>query len=247
VKGTVTYLDGSGIAGATVTLWQSSDDGSGTYYKQADTTTDAIGNYLFSDVKVTTDPPVNEEIYGMKTFRVLATFADSQGAVHVRNQSFPLYNPNVILGLGQSEAEARNVIADLQIDYANSGADPRNDNANNGWMNIQSDPAGARVYVDNQPLLGPDGKQLKTPCTVYITEGRHTIKLSLSGYLDEEYPVIMAANQQTQDLIAHLDKSMVPAIAGWLPLIFIAAFVILLIVLGIVLVIVIITVLKKRK
>jgi hypothetical protein len=247
VKGIVTYQDGSSATSAVVTLWQSSDDSSGMYYKKAETTTDASGNYLFSDVKVTTDPPVNEVIYGMKTFRVSATFTDTQGIAHVKNQSFPLYNPNVILGLGQSVTEARNVSADLRINYMNSGANNSIDNSNNGWINITSDPAGARVFVDNQPLLGSDGKQLRTPCTAYIAAGKHTIKLSLDRYTDSEYPVYMAANLQTQDLMAFLNKPMVPAISGWFFLLMIAAFIILLIVLDIVLVLVIIALLKKMK
>jgi hypothetical protein len=204
VNGTVTYQDGKGVAGAAVSLWQSSDDSSGNFYKKADTTADNNGYYQFNDVKVTTNPPENKDFFGMRTFRVSATYTDPQGNLHIKNQSFPLYNPNVILGIGQSEQSARNMTAPLQFDYSTLG-----------WIKIQTDastPAGAKVFVDGQPLMGPDGKQLTTPCTAYIPAGRHTVTIKSTGYVDGSYPVVMVENLETQTLIAHLDKPMVP---GW--------------------------------
>jgi hypothetical protein len=51
VNGTISYQDGTGVPGAAVSLWQSSDDSSGNFYKKAETATDNNGNYLFNDVK----------------------------------------------------------------------------------------------------------------------------------------------------------------------------------------------------
>jgi hypothetical protein len=204
VNGTVAYKDGTGVANAAVSLWQSSDDTSGNYYKKSDTTTDSNGYYQFSDVKVTSDPPEIKTIYAMKTFWVSATYTDPDGNVRVKNQSFPLYNPNILLGMAGSEQSARNMTQNLQFDYSTLG-----------WIQIKSDsstPAGAKVFVDNQPWKGDDGKQLVTPCTAYIPAGSHKIRLSLNGYTDSEYAVNMAENVETDTLIGHLDKPMVP---GW--------------------------------
>jgi hypothetical protein len=139
-------------------------------------------------------------IFGMKTFRVSATYTDTQGNLHIKNQSFPLYNPNVILGIGQSELSARNMTADLQMDYST-----------NGWIKIECEQKGAKVFVDGQPLKDSDGIQLTTPCTAYITAGTHRIRLSLSGYSDKEfYPVNIVENLETQSIITSLEKPMVP-------------------------------------
>jgi hypothetical protein len=82
-----------------------------------------------------------------------------------------------------------------------------------GWMKIQSEPEGAKVFVDGQPLNGPDGKQLTTPCTAYIPAGdNHRIRLSLSGYADKEYyPVKIVANVETVSINPTLEKPMVPS------------------------------------
>ncbi len=166
MNGTVAYKDGTGVAGAAVSLWQSSDSASGNYFKKADTTTNNNGYYQFNDVKVTSDPPENKVIYAMKTFRVSATYTDPQGNVRVKNQSFPLYHPNVLLGMAGSEQSARNMTQNLQFDYSTLG-----------WIQIKSDsstPAGAKVFVDGVAWKGEDGKQLVTPCTAYIPAGSHT-------------------------------------------------------------------------
>jgi hypothetical protein len=201
VNGTVMFQDGSGIPGVTVSLWQSTDVGIGNFIKKAETTSDANGYYQFSDVKVTSDPPDNKEVYARKEYRVSATYTDPAGTAHVQNYSFSLYHPNVILGIGQTEQSARNMTADLKMDYSTSG-----------WIKITSYPSGARVYVDGQPLNGPDGTQLITPCTAYIPAGDHTVRVSASGYADGNYPVHMVANQQTEDLPVQLSKPLVP---GW--------------------------------
>lgn len=198
VNGTVTYKDGKGIPGAKVSLWQSTDDSIG-YSLKAETFTDSNGLYTFNDVKVTSND--GKEIYGMKTFRVSATFTDSQGNDHVQNKSFPLYHPNIILGIGGNEQSARNMTADLQFDYSTKG-----------WIKIETEPQGAKIFVDGQPLTGPDGKQLTTPCTAYIDPGTYRLRLSLSGYSDREYyPVEIAENVETDTINTRLDKSMVPA------------------------------------
>jgi hypothetical protein len=201
VNGTVSYKDGKGVAGATVSLWQISDDTSGTYYKKADTTTDYNGHYQFNDVRVTSNPPENKEVYAMKTFRVSASFNDPQGNVYVKNQSFPLYHPNILLGFAHSEQSARNLTANLQYDYSLLG-----------WVEIQSNPSNAKVYVDGQPWTDADGKQLTTPCTAFISAGRHTITLKANGYSDTDQPVDMVENTQTTTVILPLAKPLVP---GW--------------------------------
>ncbi|OPY26673.1 MAG: PEGA domain protein [Methanocella sp. PtaU1.Bin125] len=199
VNGTVMFQDNTGIPGITVSLWQSTDGNANSFLKKAEATTDANGFYQFNDVRVTSDPPENAEVYARKDYRVSATYVDTDGIPHVQNYSFSLYHPNVILGSAKAEESARNVTADLKMDYSMKG-----------WIKIQCDPNNAKVFVDGQPLMGPDGNQLTTPCTAYIPAGSHTIRLSATGYADKEYPVIMVANQQTMDLTAHLDKPIVP-------------------------------------
>ncbi len=203
VNGTVLYKDGTIAPGAVVSLWQSSDDGvPGSFYKKDQVTADGNGHYQFNDVKVSTDPPESNEIYGKKTFLVSAAYVDPKGSVYVKNQSFSLYNPNVILGIGGNEPAERNKIVDLQIDYS-----PK------GWIQIKTDPAGANVYVDGKQMLGTDGKPLTTPCTAYIDAGTHRIRLTLSGYSDLEIsnvPIVMGA--ETESIDKSLDKPLVP---GW--------------------------------
>ncbi len=215
VNGTVTFKGGSGVQGATVSLWQTADSG-GALVKKAEATTDASGNYRFENVQVTSDD--GSEVFGMKTFRVSASYRDPQGTVHITNKSFPLYHPNVILGIGQSEMSARNMSADLEIDYTNLG-----------WLEIQCNPSGAKVFVDGRPLLGADGSQLTTPCTAYIAEGRHTVKLTKDGYDSSESLVDMKANQQTETLIVQLKP---PVLPGWVTLA--VAVLILLVVVGLI-------------
>ncbi len=108
---------------------QEDDSLPGVFLKKTDTITDSNGNYLFSDVKVTTNPPESKVIFGMKTYRVSASYTDSEGSLHVVNKSFPLYNPNVILGIGRSEEPARNMSANLQFDYSTLGLDQDPDRA----------------------------------------------------------------------------------------------------------------------
>ncbi|RPJ50769.1 MAG: carboxypeptidase regulatory-like domain-containing protein, partial [Methanobacteriota archaeon] len=135
VNGTVMYQDGTGIPGITVSLWQSTDGGTSNLLKKAEATTDSNGFYQFNDVKVTSDPPENAEVYARKEFRVSATYTDPQGASHIQNYSFALYNPNVILGIGQTEQSARNMTADLKMDYTT-----------NGWIKITCEQNNAKVY-----------------------------------------------------------------------------------------------------
>jgi hypothetical protein len=203
INGTVSTQDGLGVQGAAVTLYQEDDSLPGVFHKKTDTITDSNGNYRFSDVKVTSNPPDNKVIYGMKTFRISASYTDTDGALHVANKSFPLYNPNVILGIGKSEEPARNMSANLQFDYSTLG-----------WIKIQTEQAGAKVFVDDKPLLGPGGKQLVTPCTAYMPAGdHHKIRLSLTGYSDKIFnDVKIDQNLETVSIICSLDKPMVP---GW--------------------------------
>jgi hypothetical protein len=102
VNGTVMFQDGSGIPDVTVTLWQATDSGIGNFLKKAEVTADSNGYYQFDDVKVTSDPPDNQEVYARKEFKVSTKVVDTQGISHVQNYSFSLYHPNVILGIGET-------------------------------------------------------------------------------------------------------------------------------------------------
>jgi|AGTN01.2.fsa_nt_gi PEGA domain. len=221
VNGTVFYKDGTTAPGTVVSLWQSSDDGiPGSFLKKDQVTADGNGHYQFNDVKVTTDPPESNEVYGKKTFLVSAAYVDSKGNVYVKNQSLSLYNPNVILGIGGNEQAERNKVVDLQIDYS-----PK------GWIQIKTDPAGAKVYVDGKQLFDANDNPLTTPCTAYIDAGNnHRIRLVMSGYSDKEIsnvPIVMGA--ETESIDTTLDKPLVP---GWV--VAAAAVLILLIVVGLI-------------
>jgi hypothetical protein len=205
VSGKVTTRDNKPLADATVTLWQSADDITRPPTKKAEARTDVNGVYQFYDVRVTSDPPDGSEIFGMKKFTVSTSFTDPEGNTLVKNESFNLYHPNVLFGIGKMEESARNVTIDLQFDYARSG-----------WIEILCDPQGAKVFVDNQPLIDPEtGEQYVTPCTPYIDPGTHIIKLSAEGYEDKTYPVNIKENMETQSIVAHLSQ---PAVPAWVTL-----------------------------
>ncbi len=201
VNGTVMFQDSTGIPNIVVSLWQARDSGLGNFIKKAEAITDSNGFYQFDDVKVTSDPPENAVVYGHKEFMVSATYTDPEGIAHTQNYTFSLYHPNVILGIGQTEQSARNMTADLKVDYSKTG-----------WIKIISTPSGAKVFVDGKPLMGPDGIQLTTPCTAYIEQGSHTIKLTAKDYADGSYPVNILANRQTEDMPVTLTKPLLP---GW--------------------------------
>jgi len=119
--------------------------------------------------------------------------------------------------------------------------------ANSGWVSLTSDPPGAAVYVDNQSMTGQDGRQLVTPCTVYIDPGQHVIKLSLKGYADGAGTIDMQANTQHAPMFMSLNKPVVqPMITLIVPLVILLF--IILIPIGVILGVVILGyILVKRK
>ena len=115
-----------------------------------------------------------------------------------------------------------------------------------GWVSLTSDPVGAAVYVDNQPMMGQDGKQLATPCTFYIDSGNHTVKLSLDGYVDKVGVIDIQANTEHQPVFMSLDKPVVPPIITLIVAIVILLFIIL-VPIGVIAVIIVGYILVKRK
>ncbi len=226
VNGTVETKDGKPYEGATVTLYQQSDNGSAYLPKSgAVTTTNAQGYFEFDSVGVTTDDG-SQDIQGRKNIYVQIDYKDSTDALQtMKSDNRQLYYPNMFIGVSGMEETARNVMFGdangvIYLPFAKSG-----------WVSLTSDPTGAAVYVDNQPLAGPDGKQLTTPCTAYIAAGSHTIKLSLEGYVDKSGTIDMVANTQHQPEFMSLDRPVVPPIVTLIVAIIILLIVVVLIIL----------------
>ena len=140
------------------------------------TTTNDKGYFEFDYVGVTTDDG-SSDIQTRKNIYVQIDYKDSNGATQtIKTDTRQLYYPNMFIGVSGMEETARNVM------FGDSNGVIYLPFAKSGWVSLTSDPTGAAVYVDNQPLAGPDGKQLTTPCTAYIAAGTHTIKL-LTGWL----------------------------------------------------------------
>ncbi len=208
VNGTVETRDGKPYAGATVTLYEQSDNGS-TYVAKSGfvTTTNDKGYFEFNGVGVTTDDGLSE-IQTRKDIYVQIDYKDNSGVAQtpLKTETRQLYYPNMFIGVSGMEETARNIVFGdktgvIYLPFAKSG-----------WVSLTSDPTGASVYVDNQPLAGPDGKQLTTPCTAYIDAGPHTIKLSLDGYVDKQGTIEMVANTEHQPEFMSLDRPVVPPI-----------------------------------
>lgn len=54
-----------------------------------------------------------------------------------------------------------------------------------GIVNFDSDPHGAKIYVDGQLLINPNTEEsLKTPARTLLYEGRHDFTISLEGHED---------------------------------------------------------------
>lgn len=226
VNGTLETKDGKPYAGATVTLYEQADNGSGYVAKSGFvTTTNDQGYFEFNSVGVTTDDGTSD-IQTRKNIYVQIDYKDSSGATQtIKTDTRQLYYPNMFIGVSGMEETARNVMFGdskgvIYLPYAKSG-----------WVSLTSDPTGALVYVDGQPLAGSDGKQLTTPCTAYIDAGTHTIKLSLDGYVDKSGTIEMVANTQHQPEFMSLDRPVVPPIVTLIVAIIILLIVVVLIVL----------------
>lgn len=205
VNGTVETKDGKPYAGATVTLYEQSDNGS-TYLPDNKfiTTTNNNGYFEFDYVGVTTDDG-SSDIQSRKNIYVQVDYKDTAGVSQtVKSDNRQLYYPNMFIGVSGMEETARNVM------FGDSKGIIYLPFAKSGWVSLTSDPTGAAVYVDNQPLAGSDGKQLTTPCTAYIDAGTHTIKLSLEGYVDSAGTIDMVANTQHQPEFMSLQRPVVP-------------------------------------
>jgi hypothetical protein len=210
VNGTVETKDGKPYVGATVTLYQQSDNGS-TYLPRSSfvTQTNDKGYFEFDSVDVTSDD--NNDVQTFKNIYVQIDYTDSTGQIQsVKSDTRKLYYPNMFIGVSGMEETARNIaLGDnngvIYLPFAMSG-----------WVSLTSDPPGAAVYVDNQPMMGQDGKQLTTPCTAYIAAGTHTIKLSMDGYADKVGTIDMVANTQHTPVFMSMERPIVPPIVALL-------------------------------
>ena len=111
VNGTVETKDGKPYAGATVTLYQQSDNGSG-YLPDSKfvTTTNDKGYFEFDYVGVTTDDGTSD-IQTRKNIYVQIDYKDSTGAIQtIKTDTRQLYYPNMFIGVSGMEETARNVM-----------------------------------------------------------------------------------------------------------------------------------------
>ena len=207
VNGTLETKDGKPYVGATVTLYEQSDNGT-TFLPNSKfvTTTNANGSFEFDYVGVTTDDG-SSDIQSEKNIYVQIDYTDTDGAHQMmKSDTRQMYYPNMFIGVSGMEETARNIMFGdntgvIYLPFAKSG-----------WVSLTSDPVGAAVYVDNQPMIGQDGKQLTTPCTAYIDAGTHTIKLSMDGYVDKVGTIDMVANTQHTPVFMSMEKPIMPPI-----------------------------------
>lgn len=207
INGSVLTKDGKGVSGATVTLWETADNGTG-YVPMKDgsskvitAVTDNNGYYEFNGITPTTND--GKVIQSKKNIKVMVTYTDPNGTqqtiTQANSDARSLYYPDVILGYGMENA-ARNVaMPTVTLPYSVGG-----------WVSLISVPSGANIYVDGQQLFGPDNKPLTTPTTAYIDPGTHEIKMSKEGYSDSTDTITMVANTKHDDFIMSLQKSIFP-------------------------------------
>jgi len=186
-----------------VTLYQATDDGA-NYSKVKETKTDDNGAFQFNGVQVTGGAPDNSPIYGSKKFYVSATYKDASGKEYTQNKSFTLYNPDTLTGNEEKDQQNRNVVANITVPYSKQG-----------WVMLSTDtdtPPGIGVYDDenNSRLKDANGNDITTlPSIAYLQPGPHTIRFSASGYDDQKIRVNIQENQQTQNVVAHMNPSAV--------------------------------------
>ncbi|AFC99734.1 PEGA domain containing protein [Methanocella conradii HZ254] len=226
VNGTVVTRDGKPWPGATVTLLQKADNGTGwTPMKGYDgkpltATTNDNGYYEFYGVSPSSND--GQIIQSKKDIKVMVEYTDVNGSRQTytadNRDSRPLYYPDFIMGYGVENAARNITMPQVTLPFAVGG-----------WVNLNSVPTGAYIYVDGRQLFGPDNKPLTTPCTAYIDAGTHQIKMTKDGYADSVDTITMEANKQHPDLIMSLEKALFPA---WVT--FAVAVIILLIFMGLI-------------
>ena len=66
-----------------------------------------------------------------------------------------------------------------------------------GIINIQSNPEGAEVYMDGNPIRDQSGNVVKAPVKLdYVPEGPRWFIFKMSGYFDEIKLIGSVANMQ---------------------------------------------------
>jgi hypothetical protein len=207
VNGTVVTKDGKPWPGATVTLLQKADNGTGfipvrgSDSRPLTMVTDANGYYEFYGVSPTSDG--GKSIQAKKDVKVMVEYADLVGSrqtvIAESRDARPMYYPDMIMGYGVENA-ARNVeLPAVTLPFAKGG-----------WVRLTSVPSGAFIYVEDQQLFGPDNQPLITPCTAYIDPGNHKIKMVKDGYSDSVDYITMMENTEHPEFTMSLQKALVP-------------------------------------
>jgi protocatechuate 3,4-dioxygenase beta subunit len=203
VNGSVVTKDGKPWPGATVTLLQKADNGTGFIpMKGSDSKpTDASGNYEFYGVSPTSDD--GKSVQSKKDVKVMVEYTDASGnkqAITAESRDArPLYYPDMIMGYGAENAARSISLPPVTLPFAKGG-----------WVSLNSVPTGAFIYVDDQQLFGPNNQPLQTPCTAYIDPGDHSIKMAKEGYTDSVDSITMVANTEHPEFIMSLQKAIVP-------------------------------------
>lgn len=207
VKGTVITKDGKPWQGATVTLLERADNQTGftpmlgSDKKPITTVTNKDGYYEFYGVVPSTND--GQTLQSKKDIKAMVSYTDLSGATQSitadTNSARPLYYPDVILGYGAENAAHNVALPPVTLPFAKGG-----------WVSLNSVPSGAYIYVDGQQLLDGSSNPLQTPCTAYIDQGDHKIKMAKDGYQDTEDSITMVQNTKHDDYTMSLQKAIVP-------------------------------------
>ena len=54
-----------------------------------------------------------------------------------------------------------------------------------GYLTVGTNPAGAKIYIDDVLILDDKGDAGLTPALLTVPTGYHSIRLTLDGYCDE--------------------------------------------------------------
>ncbi|HTX43795.1 MAG TPA: PEGA domain-containing protein, partial [Methanocella sp.] len=164
--------------------------------------TNENGNYEFYGVVPTTDD--GKSIQAKKDVKVMVDYSDLSGTAQSitadNRDARPMYYPDMIMGYGAENAARSISLPTVTLPFAKGG-----------WVNLNSVPSGAFIYVDGQQLLDGSLKPLQTPCTAYIDSGTHNIKFAKDGYSDYTDTITMVENTKHDDYTASLQKALVPA------------------------------------